>query len=304
MSVPGRPGLARSAPRVVFARGASALAVLLAVTTAAAHGEKQSLKMPPDFGERILARVNEAVITGHDFHHAFEALPAESQATVRPNLRKLLDVLVQREILYQEAVRAGLDRDRDVLEQLERLRRAVLVHELSKRQRARAAAEVGEDEARRYYDAHREQFTSKERISASHILVETRADAEAAAARLRDGADFATLAEQISRDEKTRGRGGRLYVVFRGQLSRQLEEAAFALKPGELSGIVQDADGYHLVLLHDHVPAALTPFETVRATVQSRAVATHSEKRFKEFTDHLEQRARIELNDRALSDVK
>ena len=290
---------------IAVASAALALVLVASMARAAdAHGERQSLRAPSDFGARVLARVNDAVITGLDFQRAFDALSADGQAAVRQNPRKFLTVLIQREVLYQEARRAGLEEDALVRERLDQMRRAVLIDELSRRQQARAAAEIGGDEARRYYEANRAQFTSEERISASHILLATREEAEAAAARLRDGADFAALAQEVSRDEKTRDRGGRLFVVFRGRLSPELEQAAFAATPGVVTGIVQDADGFHLVLVHDHVPAAVKPFEAVEAGVRAKVVSAHGEQRLHEFIAQLERRARIELNAGALADLR
>ncbi len=274
--------------RWIAVAGAIVALVLLAAMarTADAHGEKQSLQAPSDFGARVLARVNDAVITGRDYQRAFEALSADGQAAVRQNPGKFLTVLIQREVLYQEA------------------RRAVLIHELSRRQETRAAAEIGGDEARRYYEANRAQFTIEERISASHILLATREEAETAAARLRDGADFAALAQEVSRDERTRDRGGRLFVVFRGRLNPELEQAAFAATPGVVTGIVQDADGFHLLLVHDHVPATVKPFDAVEAGVRAKVVSAHGEQRLHEFIAQLERRTRIEVNAGALADLR
>ena len=280
------------------------MAVVGMASRADAHGERESLTTPADFGDRVLARVNDVVITGHDLRHAFEMLSPETQAAMRQDVKQFLDVLIQREVLYREALRIGLDTDAEVRARLDQVRRAVLVHELSRRQQVQAVAEVDPQEERRYYETHPEQFTVKERISASHILLGTREEAEAVAARLRSGADFAALAQEVSRDAKTRDRGGRLFVMFRGQSSREFERSAFALEAGAVSGIVQDADGYHLILVHNHVPASVMPFEAVQASVHAKVVASHSEKRLKEFIAELQRRARIEVNTRALDDVR
>jgi len=280
-------------------------AFLLLVTAGAdAHGDKQALEHPPDFDTRVLARVNDAVITGRDFHRAFDALGADQQLMVRRNLTKFLETLVQREVLYQAALRAGLDRDPDVIARLADIRRALLSQELLRREQAAATKATPPDASRRYYDAHREEFTSKERISVSHILVETREKADAVVARLRGGADFAALAQEVSRDDASRDRGGRIPVVYRGQMSRELEAAAFALTPGQLSGVVQDGDGYHVLVLHSHVSAAPTPFESVRASIERKVAATQLDQHFKDLIATLERQADIEMNERALGDVR
>ncbi len=93
-----------------------------------------------------------------------------------------------------------------------------------------------------------------ERISASHILVATRAEAEALLAELKNGADFATLAQERLQDELTRDRGGRIFVIVRGQMTPEFEAAAFAFESGMTSDVVHDKAGYHVIQLHERAP--------------------------------------------------
>ena len=89
-------------------------------------------------------------------------------------------------------------------------------------------------------------------------------------AELRNGADFATLAQDRSQDEATRDRGGRIFVILRGQMTPEFEAAAVALEPGGISDVVQDKDGYHLIQLHERVRAAVIPFETAKEKLRQR----------------------------------
>jgi parvulin-like peptidyl-prolyl isomerase len=85
-------------------------------------------------------------------------------------------------------------------------------------------------------------------VHARHILCETRADCEAALARIEAGEDFATVAEDVSTDPTTSSRGGDLDWVTRGMLpDPAFEEHIFGLGPGELSGVVDSAFGFHVV---------------------------------------------------------
>jgi parvulin-like peptidyl-prolyl isomerase len=88
-----------------------------------------------------------------------------------------------------------------------------------------------------------------EHVHARHILVATQQEAEAILAQLQNGADFSTLAQTYSLDVSTRDRGGDLGFFPRGLLlAPELEEAAFALAPGQISGVVHsDLLGYHIV---------------------------------------------------------
>jgi len=87
-----------------------------------------------------------------------------------------------------------------------------------------------------------------EQVHARHILVASRAEAEGLQAQLASGADFATLANQASLDISTRPAGGDLGWFPAGYLRLpQIEEAAFSLEPGQMSGVVETELGYHLV---------------------------------------------------------
>jgi parvulin-like peptidyl-prolyl isomerase len=87
-----------------------------------------------------------------------------------------------------------------------------------------------------------------EQVHARHILVATEAEARDLLSRLAGGADFAELAGARSLDVTTQARGGDLGWFARGQLlAPEVEAAAFALKPGELSDVVPSRLGYHIV---------------------------------------------------------
>jgi len=90
---------------------------------------------------------------------------------------------------------------------------------------------------------------SVEHVHARHILVAAQEEAQAILAQLREGADFAALAQTYSLDVSTRDRGGDLGFFPRGLLlTPEVEEAAFALAPGQISDVVHsELLGYHIV---------------------------------------------------------
>jgi parvulin-like peptidyl-prolyl isomerase len=95
-----------------------------------------------------------------------------------------------------------------------------------------------------------------EQVHARHILVDSQATAQALLAQIKAGADFEQIARQSSQDTLTRDSGGDLGWFARGTLpAKEVEDAAFALQPGEISGVVQSAFGYHLVQVLERDPA-------------------------------------------------
>jgi len=98
--------------------------------------------------------------------------------------------------------------------------------------------------------------TIAEHVHARHILVDTPQEAERILAQLQAGADFAALAKAHSQDTSTRESGGDLGFFPRGILvAPEVEEAAFALQPGQFSGVVTSSLGYHIVQVIERDPA-------------------------------------------------
>ncbi len=108
--------------------------------------------------------------------------------------------------------------------------------------------------------------TTGAQVHARHILVQTEDEAQAVLTRLQAGEDFAALARERSQNENTREAGGDLGFFHRGQLiSPELEEAAFALQPGQISGVVQSQFGYHIVQVLEKAPDRPLPLELLNA---------------------------------------
>lgn len=114
-----------------------------------------------------------------------------------------------------------------------------------------------------------------EHVHARHILVATQQEAEAILAQLQNGADFATLAQTYSLDVSTRDRGGDLDFFPRGVLlAPELEEAAFGLSPGQISGVIHsELLGYHIlqVLEREERPISDQNLEVIEANQREMA---------------------------------
>jgi len=93
--------------------------------------------------------------------------------------------------------------------------------------------------------------TMTEQIHARHILLATREEAEKALARLQNGEDFAKLAQELSTDTATKDKGGDLGWLPRGKMVAEFDEAAFALQPGQISGIVETQFGFHIIRVEE-----------------------------------------------------
>ena len=131
-----------------------------------------------------------------------------------------------------------------------------------------------------YYDAHRDdRFTAPEEIRARHILIKLPPDADEAqraAARkkaqdvldkVKKGADFAKLAQQVSEDAGSASKGGDLGLFSRGKMVPAFDTAAFALEPGAVSDIVETPFGFHVIKVEEKLPGGPKPLEAVRQEI-------------------------------------
>ena len=135
---------------------------------------------------------------------------------------------------------------------------------------------VTEEQVAAFFEENRDEYNREERARASHILVETRQEAEDLLDQLASGADFAELAIANSTDTGSGPRGGDLGWFGRGQMVTLFDEAAFALEIGELSDVVETQFGFHIILKTDYEeafnPELSDVIDQVRADAEDQVV--------------------------------
>jgi peptidyl-prolyl cis-trans isomerase C len=164
---------------------------------------------------------------------------------------------------------------------------------------------VSEEEARAYLAANPNPFGLGERLTVSRILVrapegvgadpraQARVQAELALHRIRRGADFATVAREVSQDEATREKGGRLPELAPGDRDPRFEAAAFALQPGEVSDVIETGEGFEIVKLHEKRTVPVS-FEQVADRLVERLLRQKRQAAFQQLVSTLRARAKIE----------
>ena len=153
---------------------------------------------------------------------------------------------------------------------------ALPVNELLEDAEVEAYSDAHEAELRSLFEERRDALSEPERVRARHILVlvtadasadevdEARSRAKAAYDRITAGEDFATIARQVSEDVGTAQNGGELGLFTRGDNDAALDDAAFALEPGEVSNVVRSAYGFHIVQVDEKIAAAPASYESNR----------------------------------------
>jgi peptidyl-prolyl cis-trans isomerase D len=170
-----------------------------------------------------------------------------------------------------------------------------------------AKVEVSDADARQYYDTHQGEFGSAEQRQAAHILITLPAAAsdteqgavEAKASQLlqqakQNPAKFSELAKLNSQDTGSAENGGDLGFFGKGMMTKPFEDAAFALKEGEISGLVKSEFGYHIIKLTAIKPAKILAFDEVRMTVINRLKQQKSTDMFVELAEKFSNTAYVQ----------
>lgn len=167
-------------------------------------------------------------------------------------------------------------------------------------------AVVTDAEIRAFYDKNQDKFKSEETVRASHILIgvddkasaddkkKAREKAEKLRKELAGGADFAALAKANSTCPSSK-QGGDLGFFGKGQMVPSFERAAFALKPGEMSPVVETRFGYHIIKLTERKPAATTDFKDVKAKIEEFLKEQKVDEAIKKYIADARNSAKIEI---------
>lgn len=213
--------------------------------------------------DQVATTVNGEPITREEL---FEAMYAQSG-------QEVLDQLITRQLIAQEAAREGLavsDEEldgeiRSIIDEnfqgseedfeqaleyygitydsfIEDTRLNLLIRKI-----AMLRIDASEEEARKYFEERSHQYGLPEEVEARHILVETEVEAEEIIVLLEDGAEFADMAQEYSIDPSNKEEGGYLGFFGRGMMVPEFEEAAFSLEIGERSGPVETNFGFHII---------------------------------------------------------
>ena len=165
---------------------------------------------------------------------------------------------------------------------------------------------VTDEETKKFYDENKENlFKRPEQIRASHILCgvdpkATKAEKEKAKAKaekllkeIKGGKDFAELAKSNS-DCPSKEKGGDLGFFGKGQMVPAFETAAFALKPGEVSSVVETQFGYHIIKVTEKKAAGTTGFDEVKEQIKNYLKNIKVQKGVFDYISKLKDSAKIE----------
>lgn len=269
--------------------------------------------------ERDLTDVFREMIPQTSYHGTISAEKIEAVK------QEALDELIKRELYYQEAKRqklkvdsakvkeryAGIENrfrnkeefkkaleaegltEKELKASIEKL---LLVNRLYDEEVVKKAA-VSESFLRDYYKKNQDNFMRPESIHLRHIIIkvsegatpkereEMKARAEEVARKAKAGEDFAQLAWDYSMDQYA-VKGGDIGFIHKGRLTPEVEKAAFSLKPGEVSDVIQTKYGYHIIKVEEKIPSTKLTFDEAKGNLKKEL----EEKNTKELYESLNAR--------------
>jgi peptidyl-prolyl cis-trans isomerase C len=237
----------------------------------------------------VVAKVNGVDIKQSDLDFAASEVGAQlANFPPEDRRRMLLQFVMENELMAEAAVQAALDSGPSFEDRLKYHKRRALRDAYYDKSVRNA---IPDEDAKKIYDTKIAGMKPEEEIHARHILVATEAEAKEVKERLMKGEDFATVAKEKSKDPSAEG--GDLGFFGRGQMLKPFEDAAFALKVGEISDPVQTQFGWHIIKVEEKRTRPLPTFDQVKDTIISQLTAQKAKDTLKQLHDA----AKIEIID-------
>ena len=255
----------------------------------------------------------------------------DSDLTTAKN--RILEDLIDTEVLYQQSQKEGVKvDDQTINEQIEKIKKRFPNEKAYKKamermhmsekefrdeiQRAFAIKQlldtnvrqkitVTEEECKKYYNNNQNLFKRKEQVKFSRIWIkmkpndeeskknQARKKIETIQKKIKQGEDFGTLAKTYSEGPAAKSNGNLGYIE-RGFMEKPFEDAAFSLKVGEVSRILETQSGYHLIKVTDKKPAGIIPYKEVLPMIERQLKKEKKKTETKAYIENLKKAAKIE----------
>jgi len=236
--------------------------------------------------------------------------------------KEFLDNLIRQEVLALEAERQGLDKDPDVRATL----RKIMVQKLVQKKfqpDASNTVDVPEADLQKYYEDHKAEYVRPRKVRVHAVVLNAAAGTPERAKKLalakktllkvraeekKNPMAFAQIVAEVSEDQASKQLAGDLQFRSHEELekaySKQLADAAFALKAGELSGVVEAPTGIYLLKFTGEQPEVNRTLDQVKTQIAAKLSRDRKTKEFDEWLKGLREKAKVAIDDKALETVE
>jgi peptidyl-prolyl cis-trans isomerase C len=273
--------------------------------------QKMTAQLPPTFIEQYKKQLRQQVLEKIIIEQLLDEKVKAAKITVTEEdvMDKIKEMASQQQPpLSIEDLKALIEASGKNFDDVKlRIRKGLAYQKLMETQWA-GKINVTEDDVKKYYSENKSKFETPEQVRASHILITpdtkdpnidpnqakaaAKAKAEDLLKQIKDGADFAELARANSNCPSSK-QGGDLDFFGKGQMVPAFEGAAFALKPGQVSDIVETQYGYHIIKLTDHKDPNVIPFEQAKEDIVKILTLTKQAEFAEEYVASLKANAKI-----------
>lgn len=252
---------------------------------------------------QVLAEVNGGSITTGDFNRELKNLPEylKSMADTPQGRKEMLDTMVIRELILQQAGKDGLDKGAEIEEKLQDLKKRIIVEAFLKK-KVETESKVSDADMQKFYEQNKEKFKSGEQMKASHILVKSEKEAKDLLAKLKAGGNFEELAKKNSVDSSA-SKGGDLGWFGKGSMVPAFEKTAMTLKEGQISDVVKSDFGYHIIKLTGKRAAGIRPLEEVKDQIKGAIMPSKQQEIFQKIKEELKKSAKITVKEDVLNNM-
>ncbi len=251
--------------------------------------------------DNVLARIGNQTVTESDLKEIANAVPEKFRHLyLTPEGRKkTLEYVVNIYVMAGEAERLGMDKKPDVANLLQFTKKDLLAR-LYLDQMSKDLPAPTEAEAKENYEKNKAQYATPESIHLHHILVATEKESKDVLDRLKKGEKFADVATQVSICP-SKVKGGNLDWLPRGSLVPEIEEVAFSMKDGQVTGPVKSKFGYHVLLLQEKKAPQENSFDQVKEYIIEQVRFQKQQEHYEKLADTLKKQMKVQVDESKLS---
>lgn len=241
--------------------------------------------------KEVVVEINKTKITLWEFNKRWNEIPEQSRYGITKE--KLLDGMIQEELITQESLKNGIDKTESYKKSLADVKKQLLVREYLNKEII-DKVKVSDKDMENYYEINKAEYVEQEKIKARHILVKTEDEAKEIlkALNLNKG-DFEKLAKEKSIDTVSGKNGGDLGAFGHGEMVPEFEKIAFALKEGEISEPVKTEFGFHIILAGGKIPSKQKELKEVKEQIEKTLLRLKQRDKFEKLMEEFKKKSEI-----------
>ncbi len=253
--------------------------------------------------DEVVVKAGSSKITKQQLQEDLKNLPPQTKLFLASpeGANRLKDELIKREVLYEEAKKKGLAKSDEFKKRVEEFKKITLINMLLE-QEIKGLQEVTEKEVKEYYEKNKDQFVKPTEVRLSQIVVKTEEEAKKVYERVDKGEDFAKIAKELSRDDKTKASGGDMGFFKKGQLNPQIENLVFNLRKGQISMPLTLKGDIYIFKVTD-IKGNPVEFEQIKNQLTEQLKAKKQQEWFNNYIEELKKKHKVEINEKALQEI-